>query len=58
MNVQVTAENEVVREASRILLQHLSPAKVACFWASWQVGKGDYLLWRDDTFADETVDSL
>jgi hypothetical protein len=52
------SESEVLREASQILLQHLSPAKVARFWASWHVGKGDYLAWRDEEFDDETVSDL
>ena len=58
MNVHVTAESEVLQEVSQILLEHLNPAKVARFWASWQIGKGDYQIWRDATFGDESVDSL
>jgi hypothetical protein len=37
---------------------HLTPAKLARFWAYWQIGQGDYLDWRDEEFAAETVDSL
>ncbi|MDQ3248698.1 MAG: hypothetical protein M3Q45_05755 [Chloroflexota bacterium] len=58
MTVQIAPETEVVREAAQILLQHLSPTKVARFWASWQAGHGDYLQWRDQTFANATVDEL
>jgi hypothetical protein len=58
MTVQIAPEAEVLREAAQILLQHLSPAKVARFWASWQAGQGDYLQWRDETFANATVDDL
>jgi len=58
MTVQVTAENEIIREVAQTLLQHLAPTKVARFWASWHIGQGDYLEWRDEQFADETVDTL
>ena len=58
MSVQVQAENELLREVSQVLLEHLSPAKVVRFWASWHIGKGDYQEWRDETFADESVGSL
>lgn len=58
MSIQVIAEADIIREASEILLQHMSPSKVARFWASWHAGQGDYLVWRDEAFADETVDDL
>ncbi len=58
MTIQVIDESAVIREAAEILLQHMSPAKVARFWASWQIGKGDYLQWREEAFADETVATL
>jgi hypothetical protein len=58
MNVTIESEAEIMQEVSELLLQKMSPAKVARFWASWQVGQGDYLQWRETTFADETVDSL
>lgn len=56
--IQVISEAEIMREASQILLEHLSPVKAARFWASWYAGQGDYLDWRDETFGKETVDSL
>ncbi len=58
MSVKVNGEAEVMREASEILLQHLSPAKFARFWANWQLGQGDYLRWRDEFFAGQTVSQL
>jgi len=58
MTVQIMTEAEVLRDAAQILLQHLSPTKVARFWASWQAGHGDYLQWRDQTFTNATVDEL
>ena len=58
MNVTIESEAEIMQEVSELLLQKMSPAKVARFWASWQVGQGDYLQWREATFTNETVDSL
>lgn len=58
MSVIIESDAGIMQEVSELLLQKMSPTKVARFWASWQVGQGDYLQWRDETFADETVDSL
>ena len=58
MNVTIESDAEIMQEVTELLLQKMSPAKVARFWASWQVGQGDYLQWREATFADETVDTL
>lgn len=61
MATQVISDADIIQEASEILLQHMSPSKVVRFFASWragQAGQGDYLAWRDEEFAEETVDSL
>lgn len=58
MSTTVIAEREIMREAAQVLLENLTPAKAARFWASWQVGQGDYLAWRDEQFASETVATL
>lgn len=58
MSVEVYAEADVIREASNILLKYMTPSKATRFWASWRTGQGDYLAWRDEEFADETVTSL
>lgn len=58
MTTKVLNQGEILREATEILAQHMSPAKVVRFWADWQLGQGDYLAWKDQTFAAETVDSL
>lgn len=58
MTTKVLNEGEILREATEVLTQHMSPAKVARFWADWQLGRSDYLAWKDTTFATETVDSL
>jgi len=58
MTVKVMREQEVLQEAAEVLLEHLSPAKVARFWATWQVGGGNYLAIREQLFAEETVTTL
>jgi hypothetical protein len=58
MTVRIPGEGEVLREVSAVLMEHLSPAKVVRFWASWQTGRGEYLAWRDDRFGTETVATL
>lgn len=58
MTIQVVPEADVIEEARKILLQHMTPSKAARFWASWQHGHHNYLAWRDETFQQETVDSL
>ena len=58
MTVKVISEREVLREAAEVLLQHMEPAKVARFWAIWQMGEGNYLAIRAQLFAGETVATL
>ncbi len=58
MTVEVLREADVMGEAAQILLQHLSPAKAARFWASWHTGQGDYLKWRDEVFVHQSIDQL
>ncbi len=56
--ISVPSERQIVQEAVQVLMQHMSPSKATRFWASWQVGEGDYLQIRKELFARETVDSL
>lgn len=58
MTVRIATEAEVRQEVVQLLLQHLTPTKLARFWADWQTGQGNYLDWRDEAFAEETVESL
>lgn len=58
MAVKVIAEREIMQEATEILLERMSPAKVARFWAMWQLGKGDYQAIREELFTGETVQTL
>ena len=58
MTIKVMSEQEVVQEAAAVLLKHMSPAKVARFWAASKLGGGDYLAMRERLFAEETVETL
>ena len=58
MTVQVPSEKQIIREATQVLIKHMSPAKATRFWAAWQVGEGDYLAIREQLFKKETVASL
>lgn len=58
IKIRVTSERQVIQEAAQVLIKHLSPAKAARVWASWQIGVGDYLAIREQLFGKETVKSL
>ena len=58
MSVKVISEQQVTQEVLTVLLEHLSPSQLARLWASWQIGRGDYLTLRDQLFAQETVETL
>lgn len=58
MTVTVMREQDIWREAARVLQQNLSPAKVVRLWATWQMGEGDYLDLRDQLFEGENVATL
>jgi len=58
MTIHVPSERQIIQEVTQVLIQHMSPAKAARFWASWQVGEGDYLAIRKQLFDKETVASL
>jgi hypothetical protein len=58
MTIHVVSERQVFQEAAQVLIKHMSPAKAARFWASWQIGEGDYLVIREQLFEKETVKSL
>ena len=58
MAIHVASERQVMQEAAQVLMRHMSPAKATRFWASWQVGEGDYMVIREQIFGKETVKSL
>lgn len=57
-SVHVLSERQINLEAAQILIQYMIPSKATRFWASWQVGEGDYLAIREQLFQKETVASL
>ena len=58
MTIHVLSERQINLEAAQVLIQHMSPSKATRFWASWQIGEGDYLAIREQLFHKETVSSL
>ncbi|RLT39155.1 MAG: hypothetical protein DWI57_10735 [Chloroflexi bacterium] len=58
MSVLVVPDMQIMQEANRLLMERFSPAKLVRLWAIWQSGGGDYLAWREEAFADATVDQL
>ena len=58
MNIEVTSEQQIVREGEALLMRHLGLAKTARFLSAWRQGAGDYLKIREKLFEGETVDSL
>lgn len=58
MTTHVLSERQINLEAAQVLMQHMSPSKATRFWASWQIGEGDYLAIREQLFQKETVSSL
>ena len=58
MTTEVLREQDILSEAAKVLIEHLEPEKVVRFWASWQVGKGDYLQMRQEIFQADDLDAL
>jgi len=56
--VHVLSERQINLEVAQVLMRHMSPSKATRFWASWQVGEGDYLAIREQLFQKETVSAL
>ena len=58
MTVHIPSERQIIQEATRVIMKHMSSSKATRFWASWQAGEGDYLILREQLFAKETAASL
>jgi len=58
MKIKMLSEQEVIREAMEILLNNLTPSKMARLLATWQKDDSDYLTIRDKLFEGETVETL
>ena len=50
MTLYVPSERQIILEAAQVLIHHMPPSKATRFWASWQVGEGDYLSIREQLF--------
>ena len=55
---EATSERQIMLEAAQVIMRHMAPSKATRFWASWQIGEGDYLSVRKELFQGETVSSL
>ena len=51
-------DQAIVEEAIGILLERMPASKVARLCAAWQLGRGDYLKYRENLFKGESVDAL
>jgi hypothetical protein len=51
---------KAIREqvALKVLISYLGTSKLIRFWAACQLGEGDYLKLKDQTFEKENVASL
>lgn len=58
MKVKPINDEQLLQEAFDVLMTHLGPSKALKFWSNCQLGGGDYLKFKDQLFAGETVDSL
>jgi len=58
--MSITIENDIatIEEATAILLEKMSPAKVARLLANLRVGAGDYVKTRERLFVGETVAAM
>lgn len=58
MTIYMESDAQISQEAWEILIRHMEPSKLARFWAGQRQGVGDYLKWRDETFAGQSVAEL
>jgi len=50
--------NQIQAEVFALLMQHLEPWKLAHFWATCQLGSGDYLKVKQAQSDTESLDEL
>lgn len=58
MITKVASDQQIISQATQLLLEHMPPSDVARLWAAWHLGEGDYLAIRARLFQDESVDTL
>lgn len=56
--VDVPSEAATTGEAVELLIDGMSPSKVARVLSSWQIGHGDYTRLRAELFEGESVETL
>ena len=56
--MEIKSEQQILQEGLQVLLVNMEPSQVARFWAACHVGSGDYLLLKDQLFAQESVTAL
>ena len=58
MDIEVLTEQEIIHDAMSVLMKHLTPDKLARYYAAVHIGEGDYLTIREHLFEGETVETL
>lgn len=56
--IKVSSDQEILREAEKVLREHLGPAKTTRFWIAIGGGAGDYLQIKEKLFEGKTVNTL
>jgi hypothetical protein len=58
MKIKTTNDQQILQEALMILMDHLEPTKFLQLIVKYNLGQGNYLQFKDQEFANETVASL
>ena len=58
MIIKLVSNQQILQEATEILLAHLGPSKMVRLLANWQRDESNYLKIKDKLFESETVESL
>jgi uncharacterized protein YuzE len=58
MQIQTPNDQQLLQEVLMILTDHLKPTQLLRFIAAYNLGRSDYLQFKDQQFNNETVESL
>jgi uncharacterized protein YuzE len=58
MKIKTPNDKQLLQEVLMILSKNLSPTQLLRFIATYNLGQGDYLQFKDQEFSSETVESL
>jgi hypothetical protein len=58
MKIKTPNDQQLLQEVLMILTNHLKPTQLLRFIAAYNLGQGNYLQFKDQQFAQETVESL